>query len=698
VLGLCGVALVLGTLSGANRPARADEGDAGAATDAETLAPPEPLDGPVFTVTRFDLDYREPHPDLPPIESLLPLTVRLRRTTGGWAAPLAGRPTTEVRIDERERTDTRFHASALGTISRAILARLHDADLLGVYVRPSAEDIDITTERDLRAPGDTELLIGIWVGRIDAVRTVAIGDRIDDDWTIDNPVHRKIRSYSPLHPAAAGIEDTTDLLDRRELEDYVHRLNRHPGRHVEASLAASDDRDGITLDYRVYESRPWNVYAQVSNTGSERTSRWQTRAGYVNRQVTNRDDILSIEYLNAGLDRVHGIQAGYEAPWFAPRRPGWMKSSGREPGWLAWADRSEIPWWGLGRLRWRVNGGWTGITTDFEGYLGGGFDAVDTVESSDWNVGGRFIYNAWQYRNLFLDVFADGRFRGVTLQNDVTGNEGDVTLLLLELGTRAERTNAYSNFFAQVGAQHARPLGSSDDYQNAFAADLGRSATDPRWWTINFDLGISYYLEPLLFPSSFRDPTTAWTSTLSHELSLGIRGQYAFDYRLIPQSSQVIGGLYTVRGFPQGIAVGDSVYLGTFEYRFHLPRSLPVRRRPVDLPWVGDFRIAPQQVYGRPDWDLVFRAFVDAGKSIRNDRALATGTEIDQTLVGAGVGVELVFRNNLRVRVDWAHGIYQSVGCDALTPGGQPDPTCLVARQGDIAPDGELYFLFGVVF
>lgn len=660
--------------------------------------PAEPVDGPVFTVSRFEVSYPEPHPDLPPVESLLPLAVDLRPTTTGWAAPLAGRPTAPVRIDTGETGDPRFHASALGAISRALLARLHEEDLLGVYVRPSADDIDIASERDLRAEGDTTLGLEVWVGRIDAVRTVAVGDRIDDDWKLDNPVHRKIRSYSPLHPAAADIEDSTDLLDRRALEDYVYRLNRHPGRQVEASLAASEDGDGITLDYRVYESRPWNVYAQVSNTGTERTNRWQTRVGYVHRQLTDRDDILSLEYLNSGFDVVHGIQAAYEAPWFAPERPPWMKTSGREPSWLAWADRSEVPWWGLGRLRWRVSGGWTGIETDAIGDLGGGFFAVDTVESSDWNAGGRFIYNAWQYRNLFVDVFADGRFRGVLLDNQVTGNTGDVTLLLLELGVQAERTNAYSNFFASLSGQHARPLGSTDDFDAAFDADLGRSATDPRWWTLNFDVGMSHYLEPLLFPDAWRDPTTQWTSTLSHEISIGVRGQYAFDYRLIPQSSQVIGGLYSVRGFPQGIAVGDSVYLGTVEYRFHIPRSLPIRRRPVDLPWVGDFRVAPQQVYGRPDWDLVLRAFVDAGQSLRNDRALATGTEVDQTLVGAGVGLELIFRGNLRARVDWARGIYQSVDCALLTPGGSLDPTCLNARQGDIDSSGELYFLFGVVF
>ncbi len=656
------------------------------------LPPAEPVDGPTFPVTRFDIVYPEPHPELPPLDRLLPVDVALRATATGWAAPRAGQPTITLRVDGGPTDDPRFHASALAAVSRALLARVHEEGLLGVYVVPSSQDIDVKTETDLRPDGRSELRIDIWIGRIDDVRTVAAGDRVKDEWRIDNPVHRKIRSYSPLHPAAAGIDDTTDLLDRRKLEDYIHLLNRHPGRHVEASLAASDDAEGITLDYRVYESRPWNVYAQVSNTGTERTSRWQARGGYVNRQLTNRDDILTIEYLNGGGDNVNGIQVGYEAPWFAPKRPGWMKTSGNEPSWLGWADRSAVPWWGLGRLRWRVDGGWTRILSQV---LPSGFTGANEVLSSDWHAGGRFIYNAWQHRNFFLDAFAGGRFRGVRLQNDTTGNVGDVTLLLLNLGLRAERTNPYSTFSATFSGEHAAPLGSLTDYELAFASAFGRQASSSRWWTLNFDVAASYFLEPLLFRSRFEDPTTTASSRLSHEIAIGARGQYAFDYRLIPQSAQVIGGLYSVRGFPQGVAVGDSVYLGTAEYRFHIPRSLPIRRQPVDLPWVGDFRVAPQQVYGRPDWDLIFRAFVDAGKSIRNNAQLGVGAEVDQTLVGAGVGLELVFRGNLRARVDWARGVYQSVQCDPSSIG---TTLCLNAQEGDIDPDGEFYFLFSVVF
>jgi hemolysin activation/secretion protein len=656
------------------------------------------LDGRAYTVTGFDLYYREANADLPAIEGILPITVQLQLSPTGYIRPREGEPSESVRIDAAGGPPVRYHASAIGTISRSLLTHMHDQGLLGVYVQPSQDDIDITTEQDLRREGNQRLRIGIWVGRIRDVRTIAAGDRIKGDWRVDNPVHRRIRAYSPLHPPTAGHEETTDLLQKDELEEYLFLLNRHPGRHVEAALAASEDEEGISLDYRVYESKPWSVYAQVANTGTERTSPWQTRVGLVHRQVTDRDDIFSLEYLNAGLNNVHGVTASYDAPWFAPKRPYWMETSGKEPPWLGWADRSKIPWWGLGRLRWRVGGGWTRIETDEVCCNPDGSPAVDSVLSSDWNAYGRLTYNAFQHRAFFLDAFGDGRFRGVSVDNANTGNVGDVTLFSVDFGLQAERINQFSTLLARLSAEYTFPLGSESDYEEDFASNLGRARTDERWWALKWNLGLSYYLEPLLNQKAWRDPNTASSSTLSHELALGLRGQYAFDYRLIPQSSQVIGGQYSVRGFPQGQAVGDSVYLGSLEYRFHIPRMLPVQRRPMSLPWVGDFRVAPQQVYGRPDWDLVLRAFVDAGQSVRNDRIEATGTELNQTLVGAGVGLEFIYKGNARIQVDWGRGLYKNTDGSLTDVGGFGDASCARAKLEGIDSSGEFYFLFSVMY
>ena len=62
------------------------------------------------------------------------------------------------------------------------------------------------------------------------------------------------------------------------------------------------------------------------------------------------------------------------------------------------------------------------------------------------------------------------------------------------------------------------------------------------------------------------------------------------------------------------------------------------------------FRWAPQQPYGVTDWDLILKGFVDVGATSTNDPLLG---EFDNTLVGAGVGVELQFKRHVNLRLDW---------------------------------------------
>ena len=66
------------------------------------------------------------------------------------------------------------------------------------------------------------------------------------------------------------------------------------------------------------------------------------------------------------------------------------------------------------------------------------------------------------------------------------------------------------------------------------------------------------------------------------------------------------------------------------------------------------FRFAPQNVYGRPDWDLILRGFVDVGQSLISDRF---AFEREETLVGAGIGAELLFKRRFNIRVDWGFAL-----------------------------------------
>jgi hemolysin activation/secretion protein len=647
---------------------------------AQVLLFPEDMPPTVFPVSSLDLTYTSAHPDQPSPGALLPIEVELRKTERGWATPIEGESHQTHLICGADSPTIALEASGLARVLRAVVSKLHEQGIYGVDVRPAASEIDLEHEEDLRPADRTSLMLVVTVGRITQVRTIAGGDRIKSDWKIDNDLHARIREDSPLQ--ATGVDDATpnDLLDRRALEDYLYRLNRYGGRRVEAALSPGAEPGSIVLDYRVLESKPWYVYAQVANTGTERTEPWQTRLGVSHRQLTDSDDSLTIEYLNSGLEDVNALSARYQAPFFRSERPEWMNRRKGEPGWFNWLPREKIPWWGVDRLRWEVDFSWgksrAGDDPAFEDILN------DVVTSSQFQYAGRFIYEAWQYRDFFVDVWGGLRLRDVRVRNrNASGaNVGEAVFVMPAFGIHAERINQLSTLGIDISIQASISGVNESDLDG-----LGRDETDDKFEILDFNLGYSTFLEPLLFPNAWRNPATELTSTLAHEIALGVRGQYAFDYRLVPQASRTVGGLHSVRGYDQSVAVGDTIIVGSFEYRFHLPRALPVVRKPLQIPLLGDFRAAPQQIYGRPDWDLTFRAFVDVGRAIRNDGSPngASAFEFNQTLIGAGVGAELQIKSNFRARIDWATALKD-------TNGNISNPS----ETGD----DEIYVLFSILY
>ena len=638
-----------------------------------TAAQEEPttLDGPVYEINQFVLLYGAEHPDHPPLSEFLPLEVQLGDTPSGFVAPREDVAAQVVTIADAVGPARAFHASAIGSINRAVIQSLQGSGLIGVYVSPHPSDVDGATEADLRRPGDTLMRLVVQTGQLRRIRTVAAGDRIDADWVIDNKIHRPIRLDSPLQPASNASPGTSDLLRKDTLQNYLYALNRHPGRQVEASLAPSEGGKGVDLDYHVNESRSWFAYLQTSNTGTKQTARWQNRIGFVDQQLTNRDDILALEYMNAGLDRVHAVRGSYEAPFFGPRRPSWLKRSGKEPGWLAWFNRDKIPWWGVDRLRWRLDGSWsqfkaTGVQKN-------------TFEGRNWTASGTLIYNVWQYENLFVDISVDLGGRGIETTNNTFGKTANAMLFLPGAGLQIEKIGETSSLEAEIGfSASVIPLSRYD------AANMGRFGADESWQILGWNAILTQYLEPLLYRQAWLNPETPSTSTLAQELALGLRGQYSFGHRLIPQVTQVIGGLYSVRGYPQSTAVGDDVYIGTAEYRLHIPRLFPIHKKPAEIPLIGRFSWAPQQPYGRADWDLILRVFVDAGYTRQNPppNGVQIPSESNQLLIGTGVGLELQIMNHIHARVDAGWALHDSN--DPVQP----------VRVGH----NEVYFQFSIVY
>jgi hemolysin activation/secretion protein len=145
-------------------------------------------------------------------------------------------------------------------------------------------------------------------------------------------------------------------------------------------------------------------------------------------------------------------------------------------------------------------------------------------------------------------------------------------------------------------------------------------------------------------------------------MALRFRGQTAFGSRLIPQMQQTAGGLYTVRGYPESLVAGDTVYIGSLEYRFHLPKVLGVEPQPREV-MGGPFRFAPQFPYGSADWDLVPRVFVDAAHVSSNSGG-GFSAEAHENLLSTGVGLDLSIKRNLQFSVDWGWALQEARSYD----------------------------------
>lgn len=611
------------------------------ATDGAAAATVE--DGPAYPVSAFDVRYKMENPSLPPVESILAHPIALGVINNEYVVPPSlerkwmqlqpkaeklpaaykGRdiPTRKLTIAElNDDAVDQFHASAIWAVNEQIKGFLNDRGVIGVYVAPDSAEIN-SSNNDVRGEKKS-LTLRVYTGVVHEVRTVGSGDRVSEATRINNPVHARILGDSPVKPAAASGQAGTDLLRRDLLDRYVYSLNRHPGRRVDVAVSAFSDEPGeVILDYLVTEAKPWAVYAQVSNTGTKDTNEWRERFGFVHNQVTNRDDILSIDYVTASFTDSHTVQASYEAPVMGSRR------------------------W-----RWRVFGTYSQFTASDVG------QARENFDGRQYDAGGELIVNVYQKRDFFVDVFAGGKYENVRVDNRDLDVIGQAEFVVPYVGVRAQRLADVSSTSAELTLS-GRFTGASQASLDA----LGRFNADKTAAVLQFQFVQSIFLEPLLFPQAFKEAR----GTLAHELVLSARAQTSFGARLIPQAQDVIGGLYSVRGYDESVASGDDVILGSVEYRWHVPRSLEPREpkqkeskeatRKAEQP----FKWAPQQAYGRPDWDLILRTFLDAGQTYNADRL---GFENDETLVGVGVGAELQVKQNLSVRVDWGFALTELEG------------------------------------
>lgn len=609
-----------------------------AAEDLAARGGKMPKDEDVFNVTAFRFSWqfpdREGQGDLQDIVNASVAKLSLA-DDGAYVAPQPGRETLEVPVrDIGASGAARFYLSGISAVAQAVSDEVNRRKLVGVVVVFDAEDVNpegAAGEQDLKAGAPSEIDLFVWTRQVALVRTIALGDRLEDiDPKIDpaDRVHERIRNQSPLQPGS--------LLTRQELDDFVFRLNRHPGRRVDVALAGGDEPGEVVLDYLVNESKPWAIYAQLSNTGTKSTGVWRERFGFTHNQLTGHDDVLRVDYITSGFEDANAVNISYDFPLLSDK------------------------------IRTRIYGSYSEFTASELGL------AQEQFSGETFAGGAEVSGVVWQRGEWFLDMTGGLRWSNIAVTNDLTVQEGQENFLFPYLGMTVSRfTDENATFINATLEYNASDALLSQDQDEI--ANLGRQDVAKEWMVLKFSAEHSFYLDRLFGAQGMsgpenrdaKEPTMRRWPTLAHEISLAMRGQYAFGDRLVAQEEEVAGGFFSVRGYPESAAAGDSVVIASAEYRFHLPRIFPVSDPGYigarEMGWAEhDFRWAPQQDYGRADWDLIFRAFIDVGQTVNSDPRPG---ESDETLAGAGIGAELQVKRNLNLRLDWGVAL-QEVGSE----------------------------------
>ena len=592
---------------------------------AQETPPAVPVvEGSSLAIEHFEFRYGLEHPALPALEKLGDVSVRLNKEGGAWhpAGPNGGEVVTLGHVPE----GSRFDGDALREVTQAVVRWYNARGLFGVWVSFLDLEATATGLADRRPADDRTARMVVWASQVAEVRTLARGNRFKPQFSVNNRKHRGIIAKSPLHPGKTP-GDPGSLFRKDLLDAYLHGLSLHPGRLVEASIASAGEPGKVVLDYLVNESKPWQVFSQVTNFGTESTGLWRGRLGFQDNQLTNHDDILNVDAISTPDTKTYGTFLSY-----------------------------RIPVWRPAKLLARVYGSYGDFLAGDVGLKGLSF------AGKNWLAGLELTNRLSLPRNWQLVTALGANFNHYQIQSRIASTTNGKTV-------ETPLVSGFSNFLVPFLSTTLSKEGDGWSLSGGFRADhtignyantnitngltaLGRSSVDPDWTSLRFNLTGAVFLESL-----FRGEKAPY---LANEVSLRVKGRHLLrGTRLIPHEQEPIGGALSVRGYAESVLSADEFVSGSLEYAFHLTHVLKPGE-PGKL-FRQDFKWRPAKPRQNPDWDLIARAFYDyAYRQVTPSAAtLAQAGKselalVDKTLAiaGTGVGLELTVRQNFSLRCD----------------------------------------------
>ena len=403
-----------------------------------------------------------------------------------------------------------------------------------------------------------------------------------------------------------------DTISAKALDGTVGLINRFSRQQIRPVLVP--EVEDLVLEYRVKQLDESMGTLAIDNYGAERLGRERFTLDYTNWNSFTLDDKFHIKALTTLEGNSNYFGADYMVPLDV------FRSS-----------------------RLSFNMAYSNFVAEDVGLLG----AADIdFEGSSFNAGASWEKTIWNDAGKYLDTIVGIRYLDVTQdQTSIGVPEAKTGFLLPSVGLRYTKTTPNGSLI--MGTRLEMNLSSLADTASGTELDQqGRLFAEDSFVTGSIYTAYRQYLDNILTEKNGR----------KHELSAFLTFNTSFGDRVPPSFLNVAGGFQTVRGYPLGIASGDSSFLVKLDYKYHF-----------DTLDVGG------------GLDVSAALFSDFS-TVKNEDALFF--ESDETLWSAGVGLNATINNDLRAAAG-----YGFILRDNESP-----------VQEVEAGDGEFYFQVGYSF
>jgi hemolysin activation/secretion protein len=490
-------------------------------------------------------------------------------------------------------------------ISEIVLHFLKSEGYEGIVAFPDPTQIDPPTGRDLRSPGKTRLDFKVWVARIHSVAVEhhsagGNGSKRKRNWEED--LGKRMWSRRVLGQPLNG-----------SFRRIVERMGEHPGRSSRMLLMPSDRPGEIEAVVELKEEERARFGLHASNTGSESTGEWLLGGYFRHFQATNADDELEVSWTTSSSFERHVFGLGYVLP-------------------LLSLDVLDLTF-RLGHARYDAST-FALAQIDFEG------------DTTSVDVGLRLSPLAWENDDYRFDAFAGLAYDRSRAYNSLSAKEGRAGFVSPRIGLSVRGKGSIVRSLSAItlsGNLHSIP----EDQRRL----MGGADVEDRVAEIGFSHAGLVNLGEWLSSSS----STSFAPADSHLAFFRFNTQLGLgSARRLPHRQIIMGGMQTVRGYPEAVAAGDYGFSTSLEYRWKfLQRGSPGR-----------------------GFSLSLAPFFDFGATYVNDPKVF---ESDQYLAGIGLGLAMELPRGGSARLDLAKPLKEVVRAGNLIAGTGSDDVRLHA-------------------